>query len=131
MCISHLFVYFLLLSLSLNYLPIHHPQNNNANNHPDVREPHELHQTGTIPTAKNLPITSHPDALFLPAEEFEDKFEFPKPAHDTEVIFYCKAGVRSRSAAGLAKMAGWRDVGEYEGSWMDWVGRGGDVEVVK
>lgn len=36
------------------------------------------------------------------------------------MVFYCKAGVRSRAAAELAKQAGWKAVGEYPGSWMDW-----------
>lgn len=96
--------------------------------HPDVREPHELAYTGRIPTAHNLPIASSPDALFLPADAFEGKFDFPKPSHDTEVVFYCKAGVRSRAAAGMARMAGWEKVGEYEGSWVDWEGRGGEIK---
>jgi rhodanese-related sulfurtransferase len=47
-----------------------------------------------------------------------------------EVVFYCKAGVRSRAAARLAR--GWEGegvrVGEYKGSWVEWVGRGGVVE---
>ena len=93
-----------------------------------MREPSEIAQTGHIPHAKNLPITSHPDALFLPAEEFEDRFSFPKPTAETEVVFYCKAGVRSRAAAGMAREAGWERVGEYKGSWVEWVGRGGKVE---
>ncbi|KAA6408522.1 MAG: hypothetical protein FRX48_07604 [Lasallia pustulata] len=91
----------------------------------DVREPHELHSTGRIPTAYNLPIASSPDALFLPAADFEDKFDFAKPSADTEVVFYCKAGVRSRTAARMAKMAGWEKVGEYGAvGWSGW-GRGG------
>ena len=64
---------------------------------------------------------SRPDALFLPADEFEDVFGFEKPEKDgREVVFYCKAGIRSSSAARLAKEAGWKKVGEYPGSYMDW-----------
>ena len=96
----------------------------------DVREPSELQSSGRISGAHNLPITSSPDGLFLPAEEFEDKFGFPKPKASDEVIFYCKAGVRSRSAAGIARMAGWEKVGEYPGSWKDWEEKGGKVEGV-
>lgn len=43
-------------------------------------------------------------------------------------MFYCKAGVRSRAAAGLARQGGWKRVGEYSGSWLDWEKRGGEVE---
>jgi len=54
------------------------------------------------------------------------------------VVFYCKAGVRSRTAARMARGAGWGEgsvkegegeggVGEYAGSWDEWKGRGGGV----
>ncbi|MCJ1351494.1 MAG: hypothetical protein MMC33_001478 [Icmadophila ericetorum] len=94
----------------------------------DVRESTELQETGHIPTARSLPINSSPEGLFLPAEEFEEKFGFPKPKHDMELVFYCRSGVRSRTAARLAVQAGWERVGEYGGSWNEWMGRGGKVE---
>ncbi|CAK7231936.1 Thiosulfate sulfurtransferase rdl2, mitochondrial [Sporothrix bragantina] len=94
----------------------------------DAREPAELKDTGRIPGAINIPVTTAPDGFFLPDEDFEDRFGFARPDRDTEVIFYCKAGVRSRAAAGLAKEAGWTKVGEYPGSWLDWSGKGGPVE---
>jgi len=63
------------------------------------------------------------------ATEAADK-EGGKEQDVTEVVFYCKAGVRSRAAARLAR--GWEGegvrVGEYKGSWVEWVGRGGVVE---
>lgn len=95
----------------------------------DVREPGELTSTGTIPHAINIPVSSSPQALFLPAEEFEDKFGFEKPQSGSEapeLIFFCKAGVRSRAAAELARRAGYENVGEYGGSWLDWEKNGGD-----
>lgn len=73
-------------------------------------------------------MTSAPDSFHIADEEFEDRFGHPRPAKDQEVVFYCKAGVRSRAAAGLAKEAGWTNVGEYPGSWLDWAGNGGKVE---
>lgn len=48
-----------------------------------------------------------------------------------EVIFYCKAGVRSRAAARMAAgEGGWTGVkiGEMGGGWDEWAGRGGKVE---
>ncbi|WPG97605.1 Hypothetical protein R9X50_00038400 [Acrodontium crateriforme] len=90
----------------------------------DVREPTEL-EGGYIPTAINIPIKSQPDALFLPEEEFVDRFGFSKPATDKEVIFYCKSGVRSSAAAQLAQQCGYKNVAEYRGSWMDWQKQGG------
>ncbi|KAF2034264.1 Rhodanese-like protein [Setomelanomma holmii] len=90
----------------------------------DVREPHEF-EKNTIPTAINIPVTSQPDALMLDEEEFLDRFGFAKPPADKEVVFFCKAGVRSRAMAGLARQAGYKNVGEYPGSWLDWEKRGG------
>ena len=45
-----------------------------------------------------------------------------------EVIFYCKAGVRSRAAARMAREWEGVRVGEMRGGWMEWEGRGGEVE---
>lgn len=86
----------------------------------DVREPGEV-EGGAIPTAINIPVSSAPDALLMPEEEFDDKFGFEKPRKDQEVVFYCKAGIRSRAAAEIARQAGYQKVGEYPGSWMDWI----------
>jgi rhodanese-related sulfurtransferase len=67
-----------------------------------------------------MPITTSPEGLFLSETDFEERFGFPKPAHDAEVVFYCKSGVRSKGAATLAEQAGFKNVGEYRGSWLDW-----------
>ena len=109
----------------------------------DVREPSELQDTGRIPGAKSMPIVSNPEAIFLPAEEFEEKFGFEKPGLEEaegegkegesakEVIFYCKAGVRSRAAARMAaEEGGWRGVklGDFRGGWLEWEQHGGKGE---
>jgi len=70
--------------------------------------------------AVNIPIASSPDALTLSPEEFEDRFGFAKPELEKEVVFYCKAGIRSSAAAQVAVGVGYRRVGEYRGSWVDW-----------
>ncbi|XXG99286.1 hypothetical protein Hte_005623 [Hypoxylon texense] len=97
----------------------------------DVREPSEVSQTGRIPGALNVPIASAPDSFHVGPDEFEDRYGAPRPDPDPaagEVVFYCKAGVRSRAAATIAREAGFRNVGEYPGSWVDWVAKGGKVE---
>ena len=94
---------------------------------PDVREPSE-YQEGYIPGAVNIPLKSQPDAIFLPEEEFEDRFGFTKPSHEQEVIFYCRAGVRSSAAAGLARQQGYPNISDYRGSWLDWEKNGGKIE---
>lgn len=94
----------------------------------DSREPGELQATGTIPGSLNIPVTSKPESFFVTAEEFVDRFGFERPSKDQEVIFYCKSGVRSRAAAALARQAGWDNVAEYQGSWLDWDKNGGAKE---
>jgi rhodanese-related sulfurtransferase len=124
------------------------PQSSSSKSSPvliDVREPAELSATGIIPGAVSVPLASQPDALFLTPDEFETRFGFPKPGvvatddgqgqqqqqrQDRDVVFYCKAGVRARSAAQLAIQAGYDPprVSVYDGSWLDWADRGGRVE---
>ena len=87
-----------------------------------------MRASGRIPRAVNIPITSAPDSFHVRDDEFEDRFGFARPGKDAEVVFYCKAGVRSRAAAGLARDAGWVKIGEYPGSWNEWAERGGKVE---
>ena len=45
-----------------------------------------------------------------------------------EVVFYCKAGVRSRAAARMAREWAGIRVGDMKGGWMEWEGKGGAVE---
>ncbi|KAK2603777.1 hypothetical protein QQS21_004062 [Conoideocrella luteorostrata] len=97
----------------------------------DVREPVELQSTGKIPGAVNIPITSAVQSFHIPEADFEDMYGFERPSRDSTLLLYCKAGVRAKSAAGLAKHAGWRSVGEYTGSWLDWEANGGPIERVK
>ncbi|KAH6899040.1 Rhodanese domain protein [Thelonectria olida] len=97
----------------------------------DVREPVELYETGKIPGAINIPITTAVQSFHLKGEDFEDVYGFPLPSKDTELLFYCKAGVRAKGAAALAKNAGYEKVGEYPGSWNDWAKNQGPVEKVK
>ncbi|RFU78393.1 rhodanese domain [Trichoderma arundinaceum] len=97
----------------------------------DVREPSELFETGKIPGAINIPITSAVQSFHISEDDFEDMYGYSRPPKDASLLFYCKAGVRARAAAGLAQHAGWTSVGEYPGSWLDWDLNKGPVEVVK
>jgi rhodanese-related sulfurtransferase len=103
----------------------------------DVREPAELSSTGIIPGAVSVPLASQPDAYFLSPDEFETRFGFPKPGSEQgitskkkEIVFYCKAGVRARAAAQLAVQSGYdaASVRVYDGSWLDWMDKGGKVD---
>lgn len=94
----------------------------------DVREPEEVISTGRIPGAINIPITSAIQSFHISADDFMDLYGFEKPEPSTPLIMYCKAGIRARSAAGLAQHAGYQNVGEYPGSWLDWEKKKGEVE---
>ncbi|CEI65806.1 hypothetical protein FVEN_g7516 [Fusarium venenatum] len=97
----------------------------------DVREPYELFETGKIPGAINIPITTAVQSFHIPEEDFEEMYGFERPSKDKELLFYCKAGVRAKSAAHLAEHAGWKKVSDYPGSWLDWAAQNGPVESVK
>lgn len=86
----------------------------------DVREPAEYAE-GHIPGAVNIPFKSSPGAFGLSNEDFKESFGFEKPSKDTELIFYCLAGVRSTSAEELANSFGYAKRGNYPGSYEDWV----------
>ncbi|KAJ5448192.1 hypothetical protein N7445_003013 [Penicillium cf. griseofulvum] len=102
----------------------------------DVREPAELQGTGIIPSAVSIPLASQPDALYLTPDEFETRFGFAKPdpaereGEPAQMVFYCKAGVRAKTAAQMAVQAGYdpSNIGVYSGSWLDWERKGGKVE---
>lgn len=57
-----------------------HPnQPRSPRKNPDVREPHELADTGRIPGAVNMPLNSHPNAIFVEPVTFYRTFGFLKP----------------------------------------------------
>ncbi|KAL3309513.1 Thiosulfate:glutathione sulfurtransferase, partial [Cichlidogyrus casuarinus] len=65
----------------------------------DVREPSELAQTGKIENAVNIPLGEIVSAFSLDDSSFKNKYEMEKPQkYASNVIFYCKGGVRSMKA---------------------------------
>jgi rhodanese-related sulfurtransferase len=70
-------------------------------------------------------------SFHIPEEDFEEMYGFERPSKKKELLFYCKAGVRARSAAQLAEHAGWKTVSDYPGSWLDWEAQNGPVEKVE
>jgi thiosulfate/3-mercaptopyruvate sulfurtransferase len=39
---------------------------------------------------------------------------------DKQVIFYCGTGWRASQAFFSACLMGWRDIGVYDGGWLEW-----------
>ncbi|KAH8100553.1 Rhodanese-like protein [Cristinia sonorae] len=90
----------------------------------DVREPDEVLQ-GSIPSSVNLPLSVLAGSLHLKPEEFHEKFGFPLPKKNQEIIFYCRSGVRSTSACDVAKRNGYTNILNYKGSWLEWLEKEG------
>ncbi|XP_055689815.1 rhodanese domain-containing protein CG4456 isoform X1 [Lutzomyia longipalpis] len=96
-------------------------------NHPeklliDVREPHELLETGSIPTSINIPL-GQVQTIFSDEtsnEDFRGRFGREKPAKESQIIFMCKIGVRSGKAADAVTQMGYRNAKNYKGSWTEW-----------
>ncbi|KAJ8662357.1 hypothetical protein O0I10_002051 [Lichtheimia ornata] len=88
----------------------------------DVREPNELLQ-GSIPSAKNVPLSKFLVAWSMSEEDFEDEFGFEKPSDGDEVVLYCQAGIRSNKAADFLREIGYKRVFNYPGSWADYAER--------
>ncbi len=102
----------------------------------DVREPHE-YADGFIPTAVNVPcrpqwclisrelinaVGEIGKALSLSNADFQRKYGVAKPSKDNkDVIFYCKAGVRSANALVAAQGLGYKNARNFRGSWLQWL----------
>ncbi|KAH8388205.1 hypothetical protein KR093_000298 [Drosophila rubida] len=91
----------------------------------DVREPDELKETGQIPSSINIPLGIVSQELAINDELFKAKYGRDKPKSDTEIVFHCKIGKRSLKAAEAAAALGFKNVKNYQGSWLDWAEREG------
>ena len=73
----------------------------------DVREPHELRSSGTIPTAIHIPL-----------REISTRWEELKDAN--EIICYCHSGVRSYDAAMFLRQQDLFNATSLTGGIVDW-----------
>jgi len=80
---------------------------------------------GAIPGAFHLEWTSALDSsgAFKPAADLRAAFEQLGLRPDTEVIPYCQGGYRAAHAYFALKLAGYRQVRNYMGSWAEWGNR--------
>ncbi|KAH8835381.1 endoplasmic reticulum protein [Flagelloscypha sp. PMI_526] len=90
----------------------------------DVREPDETIQ-GMIPSAVNIPLSTFNTDIRMDSVAFKNKFGFNLPRKDQEVTFYCRSGKRSSTASDSAKRAGYTNILNYKGSWLEWVEKEG------
>ena len=69
----------------------------------------------------------------LTPEEFEDRYDFPRPKRDprgSPIIITCRSGVRATKAAEAMLAIGF-NAAVYKGSMLDWAEKGGKVLEVK
>lgn len=74
----------------------------------DVREPYE-YKSGFIPKAVNIPLSQLSRRVK----------EIPK---NTEVILYCRSGMRSKQAAKVLKKQGYSELAHLQGGISAWTG---------
>uniref|UniRef100_A0A1B6CXZ7 Rhodanese domain-containing protein n=1 Tax=Clastoptera arizonana TaxID=38151 RepID=A0A1B6CXZ7_9HEMI len=86
----------------------------------DVRQAREIKETGALPGSHNVPIEELEFALKLDPVEFEDRYNFPKPDYDQEIVFSCRSGRRSLVALENALSVGYKNAKHYTGGWLDW-----------
>lgn len=88
----------------------------------DVRGQDEIAATGKLnDVVETLPLPYIAEgALTMDGEDFKEQFGFEKPSYDETIVFTCKAGIRSASAAKLAQMAGYTDILDYMGGSNEW-----------
>eukprot|EP00941_MAST-03F_sp_MAST-3F-sp1_P003997 g3997.t1 len=85
----------------------------------DVREQYEV-DAGAIPSSKHIPLGNISDFLNCPSTDFSKIYGFERPTSENLLVFYCRSGVRSQRAAEAAVSAGFKNVANYKGSWLDW-----------
>ncbi|EDO34076.1 predicted protein [Nematostella vectensis] len=97
----------------------------------DVREPYELEESGKIPFSINIPLRQVPEAFTMKPKEFKLKYGAKKPKRkDTDIVFHCKAGIRSKTALKAVRSMGFRKAKHYPGGFDEWetcIKRGGAV----
>ncbi|THD18784.1 Heat shock protein 67B2 [Fasciola hepatica] len=75
----------------------------------DVREPHELQETGKIEGAINIPLGDVEQAFRMDDEEFRKTYHVAKPKPtDRNLVFNCRSGVRSLQALKTVELLGYK-----------------------
>ncbi len=86
---------------------------------------------GHIPSSKNVPAPSNLDAnymLRLPPETLAATYSQAGVPPDKEVITYCGGGYYGAFSFFALHELSYEKIRLYDGSWADWVSRGGSIE---
>ena len=94
----------------------------------DVRTERELNVDGKIPGSHNIPIAKIVSAFKLKNDEFLQKYGFEKPSKDyLNVVLTCQVGGRANFARKLLQKEGYNHLRVYEGSFLDWSEKDGQI----
>eukprot|EP00118_Oscarella_pearsei_P000784 m.5793 g.5793 ORF g.5793 m.5793 type:complete len:143 (+) comp14119_c0_seq2:16-444(+) len=86
----------------------------------DVRERHE-YQAGMIRNAINIPLGDVERALQMSEVTFQNVYGVSKPdKNDSNIVFHCLGGVRSRKALNIAHSLGYGQAQHYIGGYQEW-----------
>ncbi|MGB0431167.1 MAG: sulfurtransferase [Bacteroidia bacterium] len=84
-------------------------------------------RAGHIPTAihidfwENMNMGSDGEIWFRSKQEIEEKYNGLNLSKNDSIIVYCQSGVRSaQTLFVLTKLLGYKNVFNYDGSWIDW-----------
>ncbi|XP_063994115.1 thiosulfate sulfurtransferase/rhodanese-like domain-containing protein 3 isoform X2 [Diachasmimorpha longicaudata] len=87
----------------------------------DVREQMEIDETGKLPGSIHIPMGDVSKVLeVLPDDEFQKKYEKPKPGKETKIILSCRAGMRSAKVQDELEKLGYQNAWNYPGGWGEW-----------
>ncbi|CAB3383169.1 Hypothetical predicted protein [Cloeon dipterum] len=76
----------------------------------DVRDHNEIQETGKLPDSIHIPLPELSQALQLPPEEFQKKYDGAElPLKSAPLVFSCRSGNRSRRAMNAALELGFAE----------------------
>lgn len=84
----------------------------------DVREPDEF-KAGSIPTSVNVPLSRFAEVIESDENARKQAFGVPMAKNDP-LIVYCRSGKRSTMAQVAMQDAGFKNVRNYAGGFLDW-----------
>lgn len=87
--------------------------------HGRVEEPRPGLRRGHLPTARSVPFSHCLEKGNLKSPE-ELRVIFSEFPEDHSWVFYCGSGVTACIAALAAEVAGYQNLGVYDGSWSEW-----------
>ena len=87
----------------------------------DIRNRSEQ-SIGIIPAVNHLtiPLPEFDEAMKMDGNVFKATYGAVKPDPSDEIVTYCKAGVRARTAVAIMGSYGYKDVDFYAGSFDEW-----------